>query len=190
MAGRLAGLGPAGAVTVLNPADPGAIPISVNPLAPERGYPVQAHIDMVRALFLAAFDADEPFPQIIAQALQQVYEANGWDVVTGGRMAGAGAEPAVPTLAQLERAAPPGVEDGGDGRGPQADVGGFVTVRLRSLRVGSAGRFFEGGHPADIAGLLRRNVVLAIEDVANDEDKAFLMGTLVIRIVEHLRLQA
>jgi uncharacterized protein len=190
LAGRLASAGLRRRVTVVNPADPEAIPLSVNPLAPEPGYPVQAHIDMVRALFLAAFDADEPFPQIIAQALQQVYEANGWDVVTGGRMVGAVAEPAVPTLAQLERAALAVIEDVGYGRELQADVRGFVTVRLRSLRVGSAGRFFEGGHPADIAGLLRRNVVLAIEDVANDEDKAFLIGTLVIRIVEHLRLQA
>lgn len=70
-----------------------------------------------------------------------------------------------------------------------ADVQGFVDVRLRSLRIGSAGRFFEGGHPADIGGMLRDNIVLAIEDVANDEDKAFLMGTLIIRIVEHLRMR-
>src|SRR5262249_49475730 len=187
MAGRLAGLGPAGAVTVLNPADPGAIPISVNPLAPEREYPVQAHIDMVRALFLAAFDAEEPFPQIIAQALQRVYEANGWDVVTSGPLPGAAAGPAVPTPPQPQRAPPQVV---GEGRDLQADVGGFVDVRLRSVRIGWAGRFFEGGHPADIAGLLRRNVVLCLEDIANDEDKAFLMGTLIIRVVEHLRLAA
>jgi len=190
MAGRLAPLGPAGAVTVLNPADPGSVPLSVNPLAPERGYPVQAHIDMIRALFLAAFDADEPFPQIIAQALQRVYEACGWDVVTGGRLPGAVAEPAVPTLAQLQQAAMEVIGEVGYGRELQADVRGFVDVRLRSLRIGSAGRFFEGGHPADIAGLLRRNVVLCLEDVANDEDKAFLIGTLVIRVVEHLRLAA
>jgi helicase HerA-like protein len=190
MAGRLTGLGAAGAVTVLNPADPLAIPASVNPLAPERGYPVQAHIDMVRALFLAAFDADEPFPQIIAQALQRAYEASGWDVVTGGGLDGAAAGPAVPTLAQLQRAALEVIGEVGYGRELQADVRGFVDVRLRSLRIGSAGRFFEGGHPADIAGLLRRNVVLCLEDVANDEDKAFLMGTLIIRIVEHLRLAA
>ncbi len=190
MAGRLAGHGPAGQVTVLNPADPESVPLSVNPLAPERGYPVQAHIDMVRALFLAAFDADEPFPQIIAQALQRAYEANGWDVVTGGGLAGAPAEPAVPTLAQLQRAALEVIGEVGYGRELQADVRGFVDVRLRSLRIGSAGRFFEGGHPADIAGLLRRNVVLCLEDVANDEDKAFLIGTLIIRIVEHLRLAA
>lgn len=190
LAGRLAGLGEAAAVTVINPADPRAVPLSVNPLAPEPGYPVQAHIDMVRALFLAAFDAQEPFPQIMSQALQRVYEEGGWDVVTGGGLPGAPAPPAVPSLGQLQRAALAVIADVGYGQQLAADVRGFVQVRLRSLRIGSAGRFFEGGHPADIGGLLRRNVVLAIEDVANDEDKAFLIGTLIIRVVEHLRLRA
>ena len=96
----------------------------------------------------------------------------------------------MPTLAQLQRAALEVIGEVGYGRELQADVRGFVDVRLRSLRIGSAGRFFEGGHPADVAGLLRRNVVLCLEDVANDEDKAFLMGTLIIRVVEHLRLAA
>jgi uncharacterized protein len=187
MAGRIAGNGH---ITVINPSDPAAVPLSVNPLEPEPGYPVQAHIDMVRALFLAAFEAREPFPQIISQALQRAYEDCGWDPVTGAGRPGAQAAPAVPTLAQLQRSALGVIEDVGYGRELQADVRGFVDVRLRSLRTGSAGRFFEGGHPADIAELLRRNVVLAIEDVANDEDKAFLIGTLIIRLVEFLRMRA
>jgi hypothetical protein len=187
MAGRLEGTGQ---VTVINPADPAAVPMSVNPLAPEPGYPVQAHIDMVRALFLAAFDAREPFPQIMSQALQRAYADCGWDAVTGAGRPGAVSPPAVPTLARLESAALEVIQDVGYGQELQADVRGFVGVRLRSLRTGSAGRFFEGGHPADIGALLRRNVVLAIEDVANDEDKAFLIGTLIIRIVEHLRMRA
>jgi hypothetical protein len=145
---------------------------------------------MVRALFHAAFGPDKPFPQIMSQALQRVYEEAGWDVVTGRGVPGAAAGPAIPALAQLQRAALEVIDDVGYGPELQADVRGFVNVRLRSLRVGSAGRFFEGGHPADIGELLRRNVVLAIEDVANDEDKAFLMGTLIIRLVEHLRLRA
>ncbi|MDF5751774.1 ATP-binding protein [Spongiactinospora sp. TRM90649] len=187
MAGRVEHLGK---LTVINPSAPDTVPLSVNPLAPEPGYPVQAHIDMVRALFMAAFDAEEPFPQIMSLALQRVYEANGWDVVTGGGIPGAAVRPAVPTLEQLQAHAMDVIHEIGYGREVQADVEGFIRLRLRSLRVGSAGRFFEGGHPADIGGLLRRNVVLAIEDVANDEDKAFLMGTLIIRIVEHLRIRA
>jgi hypothetical protein len=112
----------------------------------------------------------------MAQALQRVYEECGWDVVTGGRVPGAAAEPAIPTLAQLQRAALAVIEEVGYGAQLQADVRGFVDVRLRSLRIGSAGRFFEGGHPGDVAALLGRNVVLAIEDVANDEDKTILIG--------------
>jgi DNA helicase HerA-like ATPase len=187
MAGRIEHLAP---LTVINPSAPDNVPFSVNPLAPEPGYPVQAHIDMVRALFMAAFDAEEPFPQIMSLALQRVYEANGWDVVTGGGIPGAAVQPAVPTLEQLQMRAMDVIKEIGYGREVQADVEGFIRLRLRSLRVGSAGRFFEGGHPADIGDLLQRNVVLAIEDVANDEDKAFLMGTLIIRIVEHLRMRA
>ncbi|GII79687.1 hypothetical protein Sru01_46690 [Sphaerisporangium rufum] len=187
MAGRIERAAP---LTVINPSAPDAVPFSVNPLAPEPGYPVQAHIDMVRALFMAAFDAEEPFPQIVSLALQRVYEANGWDVVTGGGVPGAAVQPAVPTLAQLQAHALEVIQEIGYGNEVQADVEGFISLRLRSLRVGSAGRFFEGGHPADVGGLLRRNVVFAIEDVANDEDKAFLMGTLIIRIVEHLRMRA
>src|SRR5580704_1947585 len=183
-------LGPAGSVTLINPADPESVPLSVNPLAPEPGYPVQAHIDMVRALFLAAFDAHEPFPQIMSQALQRVYEECGWDPMTGAGRADLEVPPAVPTLAGLQAAALAVIEDVGYGPELRADMRGFVDVRLRSLRTGSAGRFFEGGHPADIAALLDRNVVLALEDVANDEDKAFLIGTLIIRLVEHLRLRS
>jgi helicase HerA-like protein len=187
MAARLDGTAP---VTVIDPADPQCVPLSVSPLAPEPGYPVQAHIDMVRALFLAAFDAREPFPQIISQALQRAFEECGWDPQTGAGHPDSDAPPAVPTLARLQAAALAVIEDVGYGPELQADVRGFVDVRLRSLRTGSAGRFFEGGHPADIGRLLGRNVVLGLDGIANDEDKAFLIGTVLIRIVEHLRLRA
>ena len=141
-------------ITLINPADPESVPLSVNPLAPEPGYPVQAHIDMVRALFLAAFDAPEPFPQIMSQALQRSYEECGWDPLTGAGRADLDVPPAVPTLARLQAAALAVIDDVGYGRELQADMRGFVDVRLRSLRTGSAGRFFEGGHPADIGALL------------------------------------
>ena len=150
-AAMAARLGPDARVTLINPADPEAIPLSVNPLAPEPGYPVQAHIDMVRALFLAAFDAHEPFPQIMSQALQRAYEQCGWDPQTGAGRPETSVPPSVPTLARLQAAALAVIEEVGYGPELRADVRGFVEVRLRSLRTGSAGRFFEGGHPVDIA---------------------------------------
>ncbi|MGH3184988.1 MAG: ATP-binding protein, partial [Streptosporangiaceae bacterium] len=50
------------------------------------------------------------------------------------------------------------------------------------------GRFLEGGHQIDFGRLLRTNAVLEIEDVGDDGDKAFLMGTVLIRLAEHLRM--
>lgn len=198
MSGRLRGRA---GVLVIRPGDPGTVPAALNPLEPEPGFPLQSHADLVRALFLAAFEANEPFPQVLSRALTECYTAAGWDLVTGGRSRRARPKlhrdepdrpPAAryPALGDLQATARRVVDDIGYGREVAADVRGFVDVRMGSLRDGTPGRFFEGGHPLDIGALLSGNVVLELETITNDQDKAFLMGTVLIRIVEHLRVRA
>ncbi|MEW2122279.1 ATP-binding protein [Streptomyces sp. NPDC007259] len=202
MAGRLASArGPKDArrVTVIRPGDVDTAPASLNPLEPEPGFPLQSHADLVRALFLAAFEGHEPFPQVLARALSQCYTAGGWDLVTGEprpvhKPKFVLTEPdeprsaVYPTLGDLQETARQVVRQIGYGAEVAADVSGFIDVRIGSLREGTPGRFFEGGHPLDIAALLAGNVVLELEAVTNDQDKAFLIGTVLIRIVEHLRI--
>jgi hypothetical protein len=187
MAARLPGAG----VIVIRPGDLDMAPAGVNPLEPAAGpggarYPLQAHADLVRALFLAAFQPDEPFPQVLAGALTRCYEQAGWDLVTG--------EPAVPEaaypgLADLEAAATAVVEEIGYGREITDNVRGFVQVRIGSLRLGTAGRFLGGGHPLDFGKLLAGRVVLEIEDCGDDKDKAFLTGAVLLRLAEFLRMR-
>jgi hypothetical protein len=180
-------------VIVIRPGDLGEPPAGINPLEPAPGpdgsrFPLQAHADLLRALFLAAFQADEPFPQILAAALTRCYEEAGWDLVTG-EPATPGVQPAYPWLEDLQSAAMAVVSEVGYGREVADNVRGFVTVRIGSLRMGTAGRFLDGGHPLDFARLLNGNVVLEIEDAGDDRDKAFLMGAVLIRLTEHLRLR-
>ncbi|MFK0193691.1 ATP-binding protein [Kitasatospora sp. NPDC090308] len=186
MAGRLAGHG---GVLVIRPGDPDAVPGCLNPLEPAPGFPLQTHVDLVRALFLASFDAVEPFPQVLAQALTRCYREAGWDVALGEPLA-PGPAPRHPGLGDLRRAALQVVEEIGYGRETTDNVRGFIDVRLNSLRLGTPGRFFEGGHPLDLPALLRRNVVLELEDIGSDQDKAFLIGAVLLRITEHLRRRA
>jgi uncharacterized protein len=165
----------------------------LNPLEPAPGpggtrFPLQTHADLLRALFLAAFQADEPFPQVLNAALTRCYEQAGWDLVTGQSSA-PGIQPSYPTLDDLQSAAVAVVEEIGYGREVTDNVRGFVTVRIGSLRLGTAGRFLHGAHPLDFAALLDTNVVLEIEDAGDDHDKAFLMGAMLIRLIEHLRLR-
>ncbi|HWD82436.1 MAG TPA: ATP-binding protein, partial [Kribbella sp.] len=179
MAGRL---GSDTSVAVIRLGDPDAVPLSLNPLEPEAGFPLQTHLDLVRALFLAAFEAHEPFPQVLSQALTRCYTSYGWDLALSS-----GATQ-YPTLADLQTTARQVVDDIGYGAELAADVRGFVDVRLTSLLLGTPGRFLGGGHPLDVADLLQRNVVLELEDVGDDQDKAFCMGVVLIRLIEHLRV--
>jgi hypothetical protein len=191
MAARLAGAG--AEVVRIRPGEADAVAAGLNPLEPAtdgrgRRFPLQTHADLVRALFLAAFQSEEPFPQVLSAALSRVYEEAGWDLALGEPLT-QGLAPGYPGLADLQRTAEQVVRGIGYGPEMSADVLGFIKVRLSSLRLGTTGRFLEGGHPIDFGRLLRRNVVLEIEDVGDDRDKAFLMGTVLLRLVEHLRLE-
>jgi hypothetical protein len=178
-------------VIVIRPGDLAQPAAGLNPLEPAAGpggsrFPLQTHADLLRALFLAAFQADEPFPQVLAAALTRCYEQAGWDLVTG-QPSMPGIQPAYPGLEDLQAAAMTVVNQIGYGRDVADNVRGFVTVRIGSLRLGTTGRFLDGGHPLDFGKLLDANVVLEIEDAGDDHDKAFLMGTVLIRLTEHLR---
>ncbi|MFD6070031.1 ATP-binding protein [Amycolatopsis lurida] len=175
-------------IVILRPGDPDAVPCGLNPLQPEPGFPLQTHIDLVRALFLAAFEPAEPFPQVLSQALDRCYRDLGWDPATNDSRL-PGVTPRYPRLADLHRTALTVVEGIGYGKDISDNVRGFVDVRLRSLRLGTPGRFLDGHYPLSVEDLLQRNVVLEIEDIGEDTDKAFLMGALFIRIVEHLRVR-
>ncbi|HEX4089227.1 MAG TPA: ATP-binding protein [Trebonia sp.] len=189
MAARLPGT----EVIRIRPGEPDAIAAGLNPLEPAAGqagarFPLQTHADLVRALFIASFRSEEPFPQVLSAALGRVYEDAGWDLALGEPADGRPSGAAYPTLTALQRAAERVVTEIGYSQRVTDDVLGFIRVRLASLRHGTTGRFLEGGHPLDFGALLARNVVLEIEDVGDDADKAFLMGTVLIRLAEHLRL--
>jgi uncharacterized protein len=189
MAARL----PDAEVVAIRPGEVDAIAAGINPLEPAkdaggRAFPLQTHADLVRALFLAAFESDEPFPQVLSAALTRCYEQLGWDLALGEPRV-PGTTPRYPTLADLQAAAEQVVDEIGYGKEITDNVRGFIRVRLSSLRLGTTGRFFEGGHPIDFERLLARNVVFEIEDVGDDRDKAFLMGTVLVRLVEYLRMR-
>jgi uncharacterized protein len=180
-------------VVRIRPGESDTIAAGLNPLEPApdadgRRFPLQTHADLVKALFLASFRSDEPFPQVVSAALTRVYEDAGWDLALGETVA-ADPNPGYPTLTDLQRAAIRIVREIGYSQRVTDDVLGFIKVRLSSLRLGTTGRFLEGGHQLDFGQLLRTNAVLEIEDVGDDSDKAFLMGTVLIRLVEHLRME-
>ena len=179
-------------VVRIRPGESDGIAAGLNPLEPARDeegrrFPLQTHADLIKALFVASFRSEEPFPQVLSAALSRVYEEAGWDLALGEMLTG-DTNPSYPTLTDLQRTAERVVNEVGYSQRITDDVLGFIRVRLASLRLGTTGRFLEGGHQLEFSKLLETNVVLEIEDVGDDRDKAFLMGTVLIRLTEHLRM--
>ena len=169
-------------------------PVGLNPLEPSiapdgRRFPLQAHRDLVHALFVAAFEAADPLPQVLSAALARCYELAGWDLATGEPLQ-PGAKLSYPTLADLQESAMAVVSGVGYSQEITDNVRGLIAVRIGSLRLGAGGRFLDGGHPLDFERLLARNVVLETGDCGDDADKAFLIGAVLIRLVQYLRLRA
>ena len=178
----------------IRPGDLDQPPAGINPLEPAAGpggarFPLQAHADLLRALFLAAFQADEPFPQVLSAALTRCYEQAGWDLVTG-QPATPGVQPAYPGLEDLQAAALTVVNEIGYGREVADNVRGFVTVRIGQPAAGHRRAVPRRRPPPRLRPPARRATwCCEIEDAGDDRDKAFLMGAVLIRLTEHLRLR-
>jgi uncharacterized protein len=180
---------PAGDAVVIDITDPHVPPVMVNPLEPERGYPVQAHADRVAGLFEAAFGLADPVATAVRTGLRRAYAGSGWDARTGTAPPGLVTPAAVPAFGQLCHAVAAAAEDLGYDRSVRAAVRGFVQARLEPLWAGPAGRFLEGGHPADAGRLLTGNILLTADGLADDEALFFLAGTLLLRVAEWLRVR-
>jgi uncharacterized protein len=177
-----------GAVTALDIADPQLPPIMVNPLEPEAGYPVQAHADRVAGLLEAAFGPPEPVAAAMRAGLRRSYADCGWDAVTGTVPPGIVTPPAVPSFRKFRHAVLAAARELGYSQSMMASVGGFMQAKLVPLWTGPAGRFLEGGHPADLGSLLRGNVLLTSRSVDDDEALSFLAGAVLLRVAERLSL--
>ncbi len=176
---------------VIRPGDPTVPPICFNPLEPEPGFPLRTHVDLVLSLFVAAFEPVDPLPQLLAAAIEHAYTSRGWIVPIGVRDQ-VDREPRphdYPGLGDLQRAADEVIDGIGYVGETLGNVRGFVNVRLKSLRLGTAGGMLERGYPVDFAALMRERVVFELDDIGNDQEKSFLMGVILVRLYEFLRVQ-
>ncbi|MFL6136602.1 MAG: ATP-binding protein [Frankiaceae bacterium] len=165
-------------------------PFRLNPFEVPDGIPVAVHIDLLRSVFSVSFGMWTPLPQVLEVCLHEVYVDRGWDVTAGtNRRLDARSDPAAafPTLSDLVAK----VDDVAGRLGYEeritSDIRAALTTRLNSLRTGGKGRMLDCRRSYPMAALLREPTVLELEGMGDDDDKAFVMALLMVRLVEHLR---
>ena len=152
--------------------------------------PVSVHLDLLRSVFAASFGMWTPLPQVLEQCLHRVYQDRGWDTTRNcNHRLDKSSDPAdaYPTLSELASKVDQVIRELGYEAKISDDMRAALLTRLNGLRTGGKGRMLDVQHSLPMDSLLNNCVVLELESMGDDDDKAFLMGLIFIRLVEYRR---
>jgi len=176
---------------VFTAADESTSPIRLNPFEVLQDAPLSVHLDLLRSVFFSSFGMWVPLPQILEKCMLGIYEDHGWDVLTNQnqRLKAGKWEPcSFPTLTDLVLKIEEVVPTLGFDPEAQGRILASLTSRVNGLRSGGKGRMFDVQESISMDELLRRPTVLELESMGDDDDKAFMIGLLLTRLVEYRRL--
>lgn len=152
------------------------------------------HIDFLKAVFNAAFPLYAPMPQVLEEALHEVYEDKGWDLTNGinRRLTDWSQRhlyPIFPTLTDLFYKVEEVTNRLGYHKEVESNVKAALKSRIGSLRIGSKGLMLDTPRGVPMRDLLSTPTILELENIGNDDEKTFLMGLFLARLYEFRRLQ-
>ncbi len=164
--------------------DESGVPFRLNPLEVLPGIHVQTQIDGLLSLFGAAFGWVSPMPEVLSLAMHRLYLNHGWDLVQGTHPKGHARE-AQPTLSDLLRMIPGFVEELGYNAEISSTIRAGLITRLSSLTTGGKGRMLNSGISSPFGELLSKPAILELSTIGNDEEKAFLLGAILMRLAHY-----
>ena len=172
-----------------------ACPLRLNPFDFEPGADTDAnrvhvltHIDRLKATFNASFPMYASMPYILEEAILEVYRERGWDLGRSeNRFVDVYSEDFrdyLPTLRDLYWKVDEVVIRKGYYQEQQMNIQAALKARLSSLLVGAKGTMLDTPRSLPAKDLFERPVVVELENLGDDDEKAFLMGLLVSRLYE------
>jgi hypothetical protein len=166
--------------------DDTASPLRLNPFEVPPGILIQTHIDYVKSLFAAAFVLYPPMPYVLEQAVQEIYEDRGWDVALNTNSRGREFDRCYPTLADLAAKVPVIVDRMGYEQRITMDVKAGLMARINQLRLGGGkGLMLNTRRSVSESVLFESPCLLELKQIVSDDEKAFIIGLVLIRLYEY-----
>lgn len=172
------------------------VPFRFNPFEflPEES--LSGHVDLLKACFMASFDMEAAIPNLLEEGLYRAYEAYGWDFRDDSNRFLKNREHAwhcggryFPTISSYIDIVLKLVDEKGFDERLRDEYKGSIRARLDSLRAGAKGLMLDTPLSVDFMELLDRQVILELEGLKSGEDKSFLMGLVLGRMVEALKIR-
>lgn len=153
-------------------------PFAFNPLEIEAGTTPEAHISRLLTCFKAGIPMWQPLPAVFLRALQRTYIKAGF--LPGERVRAGQAFPTVRDFSyELADVAAYEIQHGDEAR---ANIIGGSVLRIQALLEGGAGRVLTARRSIPTDELLTQPTILELRHVGDDNDKALLIGLLLMRL--------
>ncbi|WP_217525350.1 ATP-binding protein [Vibrio metschnikovii] len=152
---------------------------------------ITARVDMIKASIEAAFDMEAAIPQLIEAAIYRCYEDKGWNIATSKNRLYANPFAdgvyAFPTLSDLVKMTEVVVSDQGFDNRLKQDYIGSIKARLQGLLIGAKGLMLDTPRSINFSDLVKRNVILELEEIRNPSEKSLIMGFVLANLNEAIR---
>lgn len=166
-------------------------PFRFNPFELLPSEQLLSHIDTLKATFAAVFPMEASMPYLIEEAIVKSYESKGWDINTSKNyfysdpwQSNGECFPIMSEmLVELEHV----IESKKFGQELQEKYRGSLISRLDNLTIGSKGRMLNTRRSIDIIQMMKQKVVIELEELKDEQDKALIMGLLIGRVAEAVK---
>lgn len=183
--------------------------IKMNPFYVPMGISQQQHIDSLKDLFSASFSFYGPMPYIFEKCLYNIYEKKGWNLTFGLHSyyleenknnlseelfdnskleefyKTTSHKYLFPNMQDLKEEVAKYINKMPYKGELKGNIEGAIKARIDSLCVGAKGYMFNTNDMFDFDIIFNQNSVFKLEGLADDSDKAFALGLLIIYINEY-----
>ncbi|RYX80670.1 ATP-binding protein [bacterium] len=171
------------------------LPFRLNPLDWVDGIPLGRHIDLLKAVFNASFPMFAGMNYVLEEALLDVYTSRGWNLYTSENAALIGREgwneksALMPSLSDLHDQIEIVLSRKKYGQEIHQNMSAALRSRLKSLMVGNKGLMLNTRHSTPLEDLFEGPAVIELQNLGDDEEKAFVMALLLTRLYEYAEVR-
>lgn len=165
-------------------------PFRLNPFEVPPNIPVSVHLDLLRSVFSSSFGMWTPLPQVLEQCLYRIYEDKGWNLTFNSNYRTENQEfinLAFPTLTDLYNKVEDVATELGYEDKVRDNIRASLLTRINSLRTGGKGNMLDTQSSLPMEVIFEKPTILELDSIGDDDDKAFIIGLLFIRMVEYRR---
>lgn len=179
-------------IKIFTPGNERLSPIRLNPFYFPKGISVTSHIDSLKAVFMSAFSMYASMPNILEQCLYSIYQKAGWDLNTSVNVFAANklTNEHYPTLTLLYDEIDEYLNKSGYAEEQKSNIRAALLTRIKSLMTGSKGKLLNTNESLDFSELLKSKSIIELEEIADEDDKALIMGLFFIRLSEQFKIEA